>query len=309
MQTLRPPETSVHGHGHDDRHPGHGRPRPPARGLGLALAVVLGFGVLEVLVGWLSGSLALTSDGLHMLTDAAALGLAWGAQWIARRPADATLTFGYERVEALAGFVNALTYLVLLVWIVFEAMQRVLAPPPIDTGLALPVAVLGLLINVIVWWLLHREASDLNVRGALLHVIGDLAGSVVAITALLTARYTGATIVDPLLSMVLSALLLLSTLRLLRDSGRVLMNATPPGLQPLAIAEALQAVDGVLAVHDLHVWSMSGGQPALAAHLRITEISDWPRVLDQARDILERRFDIGHVTLQPEAGAPDGSPV
>jgi cobalt-zinc-cadmium efflux system protein len=309
MESARTLEIGVHGHGHDDRHPGHGRPKPPARGLGLALAVVLGFGILEVLVGWLSGSLALTSDGLHMLTDAAALGLAWSAQWIARRPPDSRLTFGYERVEALAGFVNAITYLVLLGWIVVEAVQRVLTPPSIDTGLALPVAVLGLVINVIVWWLLHREASDLNVRGALLHVLGDLAGSVVAITALLTARYTGAMIVDPLLSMVLSALLLLSTLRLLHDSGRVLMNAAPADLDPVAVADSLKAIDGVFAVHDLHVWSMSGGQSALAAHLSIAEISDWPTVLDQARHVLDQRFGIRHVTLQPEFWNPVGSPV
>lgn len=309
MESARVSEIGVHGHGHDDRHPGHGRPKPPARGLGLALAVVLGFGVIEVLVGWLSGSLALAADGLHMLTDAAALGLAWGAQWIARRPPDSRLTFGYERIEALAGFVNALTYLVLLSWVVFEAIQRVLAPPPIDTDLALPVAVLGLLINVLVWWLLHREASDLNVRGALLHVLGDLAGSVVAITALLTARYTGVTIVDPLLSMVLSALLLFSTLRLLRDSSRVLMNAAPAGLDPAAVAASLEALDGVVAVHDLHVWSMSGGQPALAAHLSIVKIADWPRVLEDARQVLDQRFHIQHVTLQPEFGSRIGPPV
>lgn len=309
MESARPPGATLHGHGHGDRHPGHGRPHPPARGLGLALLVVLGFGVLEVVVGWLSGSLALTSDGLHMITDAAALGLAWGAQWVARRPPDATLTFGYERIEALAGFVNAITYLALLGWIVFEAVQRIVAPPPIDTGLALPVAVLGLFINVAVWWLLHREADDLNVRGALLHVLGDLAGSVVAITAILTARYTGATIVDPILSLVLSVLLLLSTLRLLRDSGRVLMNASPPGIHPPAIAEALGSITGVLAVHDLHVWLMSGGQPALAAHVSIGAIDDWPRVLDEARHVLEERFGIGHVTLQPEVEVGGGRPV
>lgn len=300
MTSTHPSAGGLHAHGHDDRHPGHGRPGPPARGLGLALVVVLAFGVLEVVVGWLSGSLALASDGLHMLTDAAALALAWGAQWIARRPADARLTFGYERIESLAGFVNALSYLVLLAWIVFEALQRLSAPPPIDTGLALPVAVLGLLVNIAVWWMLHSDADDLNVRGAMLHVIGDLAGSVVAICAILAARYTGLTVIDPLMSLAISVLLLISTLRLLRDTARVLLNATPPGLDPTELATSLSSVPGVRAVHDLHVWLMAGGQPALAAHLVVDRLEDWPRVLDEVRAVMDQRFAIHHLTLQPE---------
>jgi cobalt-zinc-cadmium efflux system protein len=266
----------------------------------MALAIVLAFGVLEVVVGWLSGSLALASDGLHMLTDAAALALAWGAQWLARRPPDARLTFGYERVEALAGFVNAIAYLGLLVWIVVEAVQRLFDPPAIATGLALPVAVAGLFVNVAVWWMLHREGDDLNVRGAMLHVLGDLAGSVVAISAILVARYTGVNLVDPLMSLVISALLLVSTLRLLRDSARVLMNAAPVGLLPADIAGVLAEIDGVRAVHDLHVWSMSSGQAALAAHLAVSELGRWPVILEAARAALEERFGIHHVTLQPE---------
>jgi cobalt-zinc-cadmium efflux system protein len=300
MTSTHPSAGGLHAHGHDDRHPGHGRPGPPARGLGLALVVVLAFGVLEVVVGWLSGSLALASDGLHMLTDAAALALAWGAQWIARRPADARLTFGYERIESLAGFVNALSYLVLLAWIVFEALQRLSAPPPIDTGLALPVAVLGLLVNIAVWWMLHSDADDLNVRGAMLHVIGDLAGSVVAICAILAARYTGLTVIDSLMSLAISVLLLISTLRLLRDTARVLLNATPPGLDPTELATSLSSVPGVRAVHDLHVWLMAGGQPALAAHLVVDRLEDWPRVLDEVRAVMDQRFAIHHLTLQPE---------
>lgn len=290
----------LHAHGHDDRHPGHGRPRPPARGLALALVVVLSFGAVEVLVGWLSGSLALASDGLHMLTDAAALALAWGAQWIARRPADSRLTFGYERIESLAGFVNALSYLVLLAWIVVEAFQRLAVPESIDTDLALPVAVLGLLINIAVWWMLHREADDLNMRGALLHVLGDLAGSVVAICAIVAARYTGSTVLDPLMSLAISMLLLVSTLRLLRDTARVLLNATPSGLDPPVLAAALAEVPGVITVHDLHVWSMAGGQPALAAHLVVERLQDWPTVLEQVRSEMDQRFGIHHLTLQPE---------
>jgi cobalt-zinc-cadmium efflux system protein len=293
-----------HAHGHDDRHPGHGRISLPSRGLAWACLIVAGFSLIEIAVGLVSGSLALASDGLHMLTDAVALGLAWGAQWIARRPPDARLTFGYERAESLAAFVNALGYLVLLGWIVFEAIDRFANPHALDARLALPVAVGGLLVNIGVWWALHRDAHDLNVRGALLHVIGDLAGSAIAIVAIIVAATTGWTLIDPLLTLVISALLLGSTVRLLRDSARVLMNATPAGVDLQAVAGRLAGLPGVIGIHDLHLWSISSGQPALAAHVQITEGSDWVAVLEQARAVLARDFGIEHVTLQPEFAKP-----
>lgn len=274
----------------------------PSRGLGIACLVVLAFSAIEIAVGLISGSLALASDGLHMLTDALALALAWGAQWIARRPPDARLTFGYERVESLAAFVNALAYLALLGWIVYEAIDRFQAPHPIDAGLALPVAVAGLLINIAVWWALHRDGDDLNVRGALLHVLGDLAGSAIAITAILVSAATGLTFVDPLLTLIISVLLLASTIRLLRDSARVLMNATPPGVDLDALSGALTRLPGVVEVHDLHVWNISSGQPALAAHLRLVGGADWQAVLEAARTMLASDFGVEHVTLQPEFG-------
>ena len=274
----------------------------PSRGLGIACLVVLAFSAIEIAVGLISGSLALASDGLHMLTDALALALAWGAQWIARRPPDARLTFGYERVESLAAFVNALAYLALLGWIVYEAIDRFQAPHPIDAGLALPVAVAGLLINIAVWWALHRDGDDLNVRGALLHVLGDLAGSAIAITAILVSAATGLTFVDPLLTLIISVLLLASTIRLLRDSARVLMNATPPEVDLDALSGALTRLPGVVEVHDLHVWNISSGQPALAAHLRLVGGADWQAVLEAARTMLASDFGVEHVTLQPEFG-------
>ncbi len=292
------------GHGVDDRHPGHGRRRAPARGLGIAFAVVFSFSLVEIGVGIVSGSLALASDGLHMLTDALALALAWGAQWIARRPPDDRLTFGYERAESLAAFVNAIGYLALLAWIVYEAVHRLGAPHAVDAAMALPVAVAGLAVNAGVWWALHRDGDDLNVRGALLHVMGDFAGSLIAIAAILMASLLGWTQADPLLTLVISLLLFVSTVRLLRDSARVLMNATPPGLDPEALAAALAELPGVEAVHDLHVWSMSSGQAALAAHLRLTDLSAWSAILARARLDLADRFGIHHVTLQPEGPEP-----
>lgn len=293
-----------HGHGVDDRHPGHGRHSAPARGLGIACLVVFGYSLVEIVVGLASGSLALASDGLHMLTDALALALAWGAQWIARRPPDSSLTFGYERAETLAAFVNALAYLGLLGWIVYEALDRFSAPHALNATLALPVAAAGLIVNAVVWWALHRDSEDLNVRGALLHVIGDFAGSAIAIVAIIVGAWTGWTWVDPLLTLAISLLLLASTVRLLRDSARVLMNATPAGLDVGAVSAALGRLHGVSEVHDLHVWSMSSGQAALAAHLRLQPGSDWQQVLEAARHALHEDFDIAHVTLQPEFAEP-----
>ena len=293
-----------HSHGHDDRHPGHGRKSLPSRGLGIACLVVFSFSLLEIAVGLVSGSLALASDGLHMLTDALALALAWGAQWMARRPPNARLTFGYERVESLAAFVNALAYLVLLGWIVYEAIDRFRFPHTLDASLALPVAIAGLVVNVGVWWVLHRDSDDLNVRGAMLHVMGDLAGSAIAITAIVVSATTGWTAVDPLLTLAISLLLLGSTVRLLRDSSRVLMNAAPVGLDLESLSTALATLPGVMGVHDLHVWNISSGQPALAAHLRLMPEADWGAVLEHARSLMAADFSIQHVTLQPEFDKP-----
>jgi cobalt-zinc-cadmium efflux system protein len=164
-----------------------------------------------------------------------------------------------------------------------------------------------LLVNAIAWWLLHRDSHDLNIRGALLHVMGDFAASLAAIIAIGVAAYTGWLLIDPLLTLLISALLLISSLRLLADSARVLMNAAPGNLHPAEIAAALRCIPGVLDVHDLHVWSMSSGQPALAAHLRVVSLVQWPAVLAAARERLVTDFGIEHITLQPEPHGPSSS--
>jgi cobalt-zinc-cadmium efflux system protein len=164
----------------------------------------------------------------------------------------------------------------------------------------MPVAVAGLVVNAVAWWLLHRDSHDLNIRGALLHVMGDFAASMAAIIAIGVAAYTGWLLIDPLLTLLISALLLVSSLRLLVDSARVLMNAAPGGLHPEEIARVLRDIPGVMDVHDLHVWSMSSGQPALAAHLGVASLARWPAVLASARERLAADFGIEHLTLQPE---------
>src|SRR5690606_8847063 len=256
---------------------------------------------LEVVVGLTSGSLALASDGVHMLTDSAALALAWGAQWLSRRRPQPAMSFGYGRIEPLAALVNGVFYLGVLGFIVHEAFGRMRSPPPIDASIALPVAIIGLLVNAAVWRLLHGDRHELNTRAALLHVIGDFAGSLIAIVALATVWFSGWTLIDPLLTLAISALLLVSTVRLLRESGRVLMNAAALGVDPAAVDASLRSPDGVYSVHDLHLWSLGDGRPALAAHLSIGDIAHWPRILDELRRTMDERHGIRHLTLQPEA--------
>jgi len=285
-------------HAHDHR-PGAGE--GPSRALGWSLVVVLSFALLEVGVGVTSGSLALAADGVHMLTDAAALGLALGAQVFARREAGPRMSFGYGRVETLAALTNGIFYLGVLVFIVFEAIGRMRETPPIDVRYALPVALVGLLVNAGVWRLLHGERHELNTRAALLHVIGDFAGSLVAIAALGTVWLTGWILIDPILTLVICTLLLVATGRLLRDSARVLMNAVPEGVDADEVERSLRQTRGVRWVRDLHLWSLGDGSPAMSAHVAIDEMADWPAILGDIRATMDDCHGIRHLTLQPEA--------
>lgn len=286
------PDPHAHAHSHD---------RPvPSRALAWSVVIVLGYALLEIVVGILSGSLALASDGVHMLTDAAALGLAFGAKWFARREAGPQMSFGYGRAETLAALMNGLFYLGVLTFIVVEALGRLQAPPPIDVRLALPVAIVGLVVNAGVWRLLHGERHELNTRAALLHVIGDFAGSMIAIIALATVWLTDWTLIDPILTLLICVLLLVATARLLSDSVRVLMNAAPAGVDAAEVEAALLAMPGIRWVRDLHLWSLGDGTPAMSAHVAIDEMWQWPDILAQVRETMEARYDIRHLTLQPE---------
>jgi len=278
---------------------------PPARApavwkaLSWALVFTGGFGVVEAVGGWLAGSLALLSDAGHMFTDTASLGLALFAQWIARRPPSARATYGYARAEVLAAFVNALALLALVVFIVVEAVQRMLAPQPVAGGVVLIIALAGMGVNVASAWILSRAAGSLNTRSALLHVLSDLLGSVAAVIAGGVIMFTGWTPIDPILSIFVSLLIVHSTWRLLVQSTGVLMEGVPAHLDFEEVGRALTQVAGVSAVHDLHVWQMSSDRAALSAHLLIREPAQWPQTLAAAQRLLEERFAIDHVTLQP----------
>jgi len=294
----------VHKHTHDaaPEHDGHHAHAHTGRNGALlaALLLTLSFAGIEALAGWWSGSLALLSDAAHMFTDSSALGLAAGAAWLMRRPPSMRHSYGLVRAEVLAALVNGLLMLVLLGYIVHEAIDRFGAPRDIRGEAVIGVAAVGLAVNLVVAWVLSHGEHTLNSRAALLHVLGDALGSVAAIVAGAVIVVTGWTPIDPLLSLLVAVLILISALRLLREAVHVLMEGVPVHLELDAVGRDLAMLDGVLRVHDLHVWTLSSGSIALSAHLEIRNLSDWPGILDAARRVMDDRHGIHHVTLQPE---------
>jgi cobalt-zinc-cadmium efflux system protein len=299
LASMAAQHDSLHAHGGD----AHGHhltaDAAPMRVLGAALVLTAGYAIVEAAGGWLAGSLALLSDAGHMATDAAALGLALFAQWVARRPPSPRASYGYARAEVLAAFVNALALLLLVGFIVFEAIRRVASPAPVAGGTVLGIASVGLLINVATAWVLSRAPTSTGARSALLHVLSDALGSIAAIVAGAVILTTGWTPIDPLLSLLTAVLILRATWRLLAQTTGVLMEGVPAHLDYREIGAALTAIPGVTGVHDLHVWLMSARHSALSAHVTLDRGDEWLRVLDAARHMLATRFRIDHVTLQP----------
>ncbi|MBM3391609.1 MAG: cation transporter [Betaproteobacteria bacterium] len=284
-----------HGHHH---HYGH------AAFLPAALAVTLLYAGVEAGAGWWAGSLALLSDAGHMLTDALALALAATAAWAARRPPTARLSFGLQRIEILATLGNAGFMLAVILAIAWSAIDRLLHPVPVAGLTVTVVAIVGLVVNLGVAWLLAHGESTLNTRAALLHVLGDLAGSVAALASGLVIHFTGWTPADPLLSLLICGLILLSTLRLAREAVHALLEGVPPRLTLPDVGRRMAAVDGVVSVHDLHIWSLSSQRSALSAHVVVRDLEAWPRILDALTHALHDDFEISHATLQPELFRP-----
>ena len=292
--------SEFHNHEHGDAHHVHQHDYTNAHYLGFALLLTGGFSLVEIIAGFYSGSLALVADAGHMLTDTAALGLAYFAQKIASRPASAKLSFGYTRVETVAAFVNALTMLALVGWIIFQAVQRIFTPHAVDGATVSWVALVGLMVNLLVAYMLNKDQTSLNNRAALVHVMGDLLGSVAAIVAGLIIVYTGWLPIDPILSVLVALLIVKSTWGILKTSALNLMDAVPEHIDYNAVGASLRAVDGIVSVHDLHIWNMSPNQPTLMAHVILQPDTTWPIVLERARDMLRQEYDIDHITLQAE---------
>ncbi len=283
---------------HHDHHP------TPRRGnsrvLLLAFALTGAYAVVEALVGWLSGSLALLADAAHMLSDTVALGLAATAATLAQRPATARHSFGLGRAEVVAATFNATLLLVIVGGIVWAAIDRLRNPVPVAGGAVLAVATAGLLLNVGLAWLLSRGEQTLNVRAAMLNVVGDALGSVAAITSGAVILLTGWTPIDPILSLFIGALIIIASIHLLREALAVVMEAVPRDIELPAVERAIAGVDGVRQVHDLHVWQVATGEPILTAHLVVDSLAAWPKVHEAVLRLLNAEFNITHVTLQPE---------
>ncbi|MES2258661.1 MAG: cation diffusion facilitator family transporter [Pseudomonadota bacterium] len=300
------PAATAHLHEHhagDARYAHHARARS-VKVLAWALALTLGFACVEAAAGMISHSLALLSDAGHMVTDAASLGLALMAQLIAKRPPSARYSFGYGRAEALAAFVNGLAMLAVVSWIVFEAVQRFSAPQQVAGEMVFIVAAIGLAINLAVAWVLSHDSASMNTRAALVHVMGDVLGSVAALVAGAVIWYTGWMRIDPILSVLVSLLILKSTFAILGESYHHLMEGVPRQIDYAQVGADLEQLDGVISVHDLHVWAMAPGQPALIGHVEIGNLDDWPGILKTIKAMLLERHGIDHVTLQAELAEP-----
>ncbi len=289
-----------HDHQNDQshHHHDHGVPTSQKR-LIFALIVTFGFAFVELGGGVWSGSLALISDAGHMMTDSAALLLALIANVIGQRPANAGKSYGYARAELIGALINSLTMMALVAWIIIEAVQRLLHPEPVNGMGVMVIAVIGLLVNVISAWQLSHDHDNLNSRAALIHVLGDLLGSVAAIVAGAVIYFTGWMPIDPILSIFVSLLILRSTWSLLSQSTHLLMDGVPDGIDLAQVSQHLSAFQGITEVHDLHVWSIGGKRTALSAHLIIDTPENWPSLILQLNEMLERDYGINHVTLQP----------
>ncbi len=305
-----PDMSAHHGHGHD-HHPHHSHaPSADAdrRWLAVALGLILAFVVVEVVAGILASSLALLSDAAHMLTDAGAIGLALVAVGLAARPAAGRFTFGFGRAEILSAQINGAALLVLAGVIAVEAVRRMSDPPDVDAPFVIAVGLGGAVVNVGAALALGRaERRSLNVEGARQHVLTDLYASLAAAASGVVILLSGWNTADGVAALIVSALMLRSGWALLRESGRVLLEAAPEGMDPPSIGRAMASEPGVIEVHDLHVWEVTSGFPALAAHVLVRPGDDCHGVRRKLQAMLGARFGIDHVTLQVDHAPTSGS--
>ncbi|KKK37144.1 zinc transporter ZitB [Mesobacillus campisalis] len=297
-----------HSHGHAHGH-GHHHTSSNKKALLWAFILISAFMFVELVGGLLTNSLALLSDAGHMLSDAAALGLSLFAIKLGEKAATSSKTFGYKRFEILAAMINGATLIIISLYIFYEAYHRILQPPEVQSLGMLLIAFIGLLVNILAAWILMKGDKDenLNVRSAFLHVIGDMLGSVGAIIAALCIYFLGWGMADPIASIVVAVLILISGWRVTKESVHVLMEGTPAHLQVDEVKAVLQSIAEVRSVHDLHLWSITSGVPMLSCHLAISDGSSHDDVLHHAQKVLHDKFGIDHSTIQvesAEAGCP-----
>jgi cobalt-zinc-cadmium efflux system protein len=289
------------GHDHAHRH----ATADNQRNVFWAMVLTGGFMLAEVVGGVVAGSLALIADAGHMLTDAASLGLAWAAFRVGHWPQDARRTYGYHRFQVLAAFVNGLALVAIVGWIAIEAVRRLFDPVEVLGGLMLAIAALGLLANLAAFAILRRgDRENLNVQGAVLHVLADLLGSVAALVAALVIVWTGWAPIDPLLSLLVAALILNSAWRLLRKSAHILLEGAPDWLDDAELRAAVTtAVPTIKDVHHVHAWMLTSERPLLTLHAEVAPGADHQRALAAIQTVLRERFGIDHATIQIETAA------
>lgn len=284
-----------HSHAHGHSHAASAS----RRALAGVLVLTIAYTVVEAVGGYLTGSLALLADAGHMLSDSLSLALALFAAWLGGRPASPQRSFGYRRAEILAALANGVLLVAISIWIVVEAIGRLRDPPELRGGWVLAVATVGLLVNAVGAAILMRAGREnLNVRAAFRHVLADLLGSVGVIVAAIVVLATGWLLADPLVSFVIAALVLASSWGVLRDSVAILLEAAPAGVDVRAVGRRLSEAPGVVEVHDLHIWTISSGFPALSAHVLVREGEDCHARRRELEAILAQQYGIGHTTLQ-----------
>jgi len=296
----------AHDHGHHGHH-GHASHQHDYRAhdksvLMVSFIITLTTMVAEIVGGLFTHSLALVSDGIHMFTHAFALGLSWGAIVLASRPPNIEKTFGYYRVEVVAAFVNGLTILFSAVWIVIEGVSRLITPEPVNIGVTLIIAIVGLVVNLITGAILLRgDQSNMNIRSSFLHMLTDTLSSVAIIIGLVLIHYTGWQMIDPLLALIVAAIILKWSWSLLRDSLHVLMEGSPIDV-PALKEYVLHEFPDVLDIHDVHIWQISQRFNCLTAHVRIKPeaVGDYSSLVLRINASLREKFEIGHTNLQPE---------
>lgn len=290
--------------GHSHSHSSNGGQEGQGQGANKkALAVVLAFTTTymfaEVIGGLLTGSLALLADAAHMLSDNIALGLALFAFWLADKPPTPNRSFGYKRAEILAALFNGVTIVAVSIWIFYEAYGRFQNPPEVLGGWMMVVAVIGLVVNLAGTLILTRSAGEnLNMQGALRHVLADLLGSIGVIVAALVIVVTGWRYADPIISVFIAVLILFSSWKLLRESVNILLESSPPGIDAEEVGREMAGVEGVKEVHDLHIWMVTSGFPALSAHVLVGKDENCHQKRRDLEAMLDDEFDIDHTTLQ-----------
>jgi len=287
---------------HDHNHSrGHQHGRGAAKNvLMICICLAFLFAAIEALGGWYANSLALLSDAGHMAADALALILAAVAAWISEKPPSAKHTFGLGRAEVIGAWVSSLFILAIAAAIIIEAISRLHEPEHVHGGTVMLIGAIGIIVNMIIAWILSQGEKTLNTRAAIIHVLGDLLGSAAALIAGGVIYFSGWTPIDPILSMFIAILIIISSFRILRESLLVLMEGVPHHINVEEVGKQMCTLAHVESVHDLHIWTLATGVVVLSAHVDIRKLSEWDSTLLALRKLLKAKYDIEHITLQPE---------